>query len=89
MYFNVLIRHLDGEVNPRWVTEVVACVQGREMAEQVAAELVAQGHKASVKERKLTPAEQKKADLMASFGKAYIPADVVSPTKWASGRVSL
>ena len=87
MYFNVLIRHLDGEVNPRWVTDIAACVKGREMAEQLAAELVAQGHKATLKERKLTPAEQKRADVMASFGKAYIPADVVSPTKWASGRL--
>jgi hypothetical protein len=62
--------------------QVVGCFASESEAADLAAEMADCGLVCKVSAYKLTPDEARRANLMASFGQAYVPKHVEPAGKW-------
>ena len=62
--------------------QVIGCYASEQEAAEMAAEMAECGLVCKVSVYKLTPDEQKRAKLLASFGQVYVPKHVEPAGKW-------
>lgn len=62
--------------------QVIGCFASEAEADALAAEMADCGIKCKVSSYKMTPDEQRRAKLLASFGQVYVPKHVEPAGKW-------